>query len=263
MQENKRKSAIGKLLASASLVFASASYVIWHHLGQAAMPRAMVARSHPHSVSDALAAYQKSAAPVSIAVSRPGHTAPVHAASPAAGTPGVTRAVEDSNPAQVGIAAPSPAASSRAAPEPAPQIAAAAPPAQAAPAPAASAAGCSYDLPAPPSGASAAYGGSRVMPLFSDGEFTGRCAETDWGHLQVRAIVKMGLMVDVQFLLFPEARSQSMEISSWALPILAEEAIEKQSAAVDIVTQATFTSTGFRNSLASALLQAKVDRAKN
>lgn len=97
------------------------------------------------------------------------------------------------------------------------------------------------------------------MPLFSNGEFTGRCAETDWGHMQVRAIVRMGLLVDVQLLLFPEARSQSQEISAWALPILTEEAIQRQSASVDIVTQATTTSTGFRNSLASALLQARVN----
>jgi uncharacterized protein with FMN-binding domain len=99
------------------------------------------------------------------------------------------------------------------------------------------------------------------MPLFSNGEFTGRCAETDWGHLQVRAIVKMGLLVDVQLLLYPEARSRSYEISAWALPILTEEAIQRQSAAVDIVTQATITSTAYRNSLASALVQAKVSPA--
>jgi uncharacterized protein with FMN-binding domain len=48
-----------------------------------------------------------------------------------------------------------------------------------------------------------------------------------------------------------------LEINGWALPILVEEAIRAQSAKVDVVSQASFTSYGFHDSLESALKKAK------
>jgi uncharacterized protein with FMN-binding domain len=91
---------------------------------------------------------------------------------------------------------------------------------------------------------------------YSDGEFIGKTTDTIWGDLQVKAIIRNGAILDVQFLQYPSHRRRSELISSWALPILRSEAIRAQSAQVDIVSQASITSEGFQETLASALKQA-------
>jgi uncharacterized protein with FMN-binding domain len=94
--------------------------------------------------------------------------------------------------------------------------------------------------------------------LYKDGQYDGRIADAYYGNVQVRAIIQGGKLTDVQFLSYPNDRNQSIEINSYALPILKSEAIKVQSAQVDIVSGATNTSNAFINSLSSALSQAKV-----
>jgi uncharacterized protein with FMN-binding domain len=94
--------------------------------------------------------------------------------------------------------------------------------------------------------------------LYKDGQYDGRVADAYYGNVQVRAIVQGGKLTDVQFLSYPSDRNQSVEINSYALPILKSEAIKAQSAQVNIVSGATNTSNAFINSLSSALSQAKV-----
>ena len=94
--------------------------------------------------------------------------------------------------------------------------------------------------------------------LYKDGQYDGRVADAYYGNVQVRAIVQGGKLTDVQFLSYPNDRNQSIEINSYALPILKSEAIKVQSTQVDIVSGATNTSNAFINSLSSALSQAKV-----
>jgi uncharacterized protein with FMN-binding domain len=57
----------------------------------------------------------------------------------------------------------------------------------------------------------------------------------------------------VQFLQYPSDRRTSQRINSIAMPYLRQEAIQAQSAQVDIISGATLTSEGFQASLQSAL----------
>lgn len=92
---------------------------------------------------------------------------------------------------------------------------------------------------------------------YKDGEFTGDPAEILWGNVQVKAVIQDGKITDVQFLQVPFDRARSVEISDLAKPLLKNEAIKAQSAQVDLVSSATMTSLGFRQSLASALAKAE------
>ena len=93
-------------------------------------------------------------------------------------------------------------------------------------------------------------------PRYRDGDYSGQVFDTGWGEVQMKAIIRGGALVDVQYLQFPYHRLRSMQISNEALPQLKAEAIKKQSAAVDMISGATATVEGFRASLASALAQA-------
>lgn len=92
---------------------------------------------------------------------------------------------------------------------------------------------------------------------YKDGEFTGDPAEILWGMVQVKAVIENGKIADVQFLQVPFDRARSVEISDLAKPLLKSEAIKAQSAQVDLVSSATMTSLGFRETLASALAKAQ------
>jgi uncharacterized protein with FMN-binding domain len=92
---------------------------------------------------------------------------------------------------------------------------------------------------------------------YRDGAFTGDPAEILWGIVQVKAVIQDGKIADVQFLQMPFDRARSVEITDFAKPLLKSEAIKAQSAEVDLVSSATMTSIGFRQTLASALAKAK------
>jgi uncharacterized protein with FMN-binding domain len=92
---------------------------------------------------------------------------------------------------------------------------------------------------------------------YKDGEFTGDPVEVLWGIVQVKAVIQSGKITEVQFLQMPFDRARSVEITDLAKPLLESEAIKAQSAQVDLVTSATITSIGFRQTLASALAKAK------
>ena len=93
---------------------------------------------------------------------------------------------------------------------------------------------------------------------YKDGQYDGSIADAYYGNVQVRAIIQGGKLTDVQFLSYPNGRNQSIEINSYALPILKSEAIKVQSAQVNIVSGATNSSNAFINSLSPALSQALV-----
>jgi uncharacterized protein with FMN-binding domain len=93
--------------------------------------------------------------------------------------------------------------------------------------------------------------------LYVDGSYTGSPADAYYGTVQVKAIIKNGQLADVQFLQYPSDRNTSRYINGQAMPLLTQEAIQAQSAQVDGVSGATFTSQAFQQSLASALALAK------
>jgi uncharacterized protein with FMN-binding domain len=91
---------------------------------------------------------------------------------------------------------------------------------------------------------------------YKDGSYTGTAADASYGMIQVKAIISGGKLTDVQFLQYPNDRNQSIMINNAAMPLLKQEAIQAQSATVDIVSHATDSSMAFQQSLASALSQA-------
>ena len=93
--------------------------------------------------------------------------------------------------------------------------------------------------------------------MYTDGTYTGNSADAYYGTVQVQAVVKNGALASVNFLQYPKDRRTSQSISDRAMPILESEAIQSQSANVNIVSGATDTSSAFQQSLASALSQAK------
>ncbi|HVA96027.1 MAG TPA: FMN-binding protein [Candidatus Acidoferrales bacterium] len=92
---------------------------------------------------------------------------------------------------------------------------------------------------------------------YKDGSYPGSAADAFYGTIQVRATVLNGKITDVQFLQYPNDSSHSVEVNQSAMPVLKQEAIQAQSANVDIVSGATQTSQAFKESLAAALSQAK------
>ncbi len=108
--------------------------------------------------------------------------------------------------------------------------------------------------PIPATGATAAPTASSG---YKDGTYTGQSVDVNWGLVQVQATVQRGKIANVQFLQYPNERDTSVRINSFAVPQLEQEAIQAQSANVDIVSGATLTSEGFQQSLQDALNQAK------
>jgi uncharacterized protein with FMN-binding domain len=106
--------------------------------------------------------------------------------------------------------------------------------------------------PSTPSAAGTSGSGS-----YKDGSYTGSVADATWGNLQVKAVIQNGKITSVQFLQYPNDRNRSIMINSYADPQLSSEAIQAQSANVNIVTGATDSSQAFMQSLSDALSQAK------
>lgn len=92
---------------------------------------------------------------------------------------------------------------------------------------------------------------------YKDGTYIGDAADAFYGNIQIQAIISNGKITDVQFLQYPNDRSRSIEINSQADPMLTQEAIQAQSANVDVISGATDSSQAFVQSLQSALLKAK------
>jgi uncharacterized protein with FMN-binding domain len=92
---------------------------------------------------------------------------------------------------------------------------------------------------------------------YKDGSYTGSVANAFYGNIQVKAVIQNGKITSVQFLQYPNDRSRSLSINSYADPLLSQEAIQAQSANVDVVSGATDSSEAFMQSLSDALSQAK------
>jgi uncharacterized protein with FMN-binding domain len=81
----------------------------------------------------------------------------------------------------------------------------------------------------------------------------GDVVRTQFGDVQVRLIETAGKVTDVKALQLPFDRRRSNEISQYCEPILHDEALQAQSAHIDTVSGATYTSDAYRTSLQSAL----------
>jgi uncharacterized protein with FMN-binding domain len=83
----------------------------------------------------------------------------------------------------------------------------------------------------------------------------GGTVETRFGPVQVSVTVEGGRITDITALQLPSEDRHSAAISQNVEPMLREEALQAQSANIDIVSGATYTSIGYARSLQSALDQ--------
>ncbi|WP_067134369.1 FMN-binding protein [Microtetraspora malaysiensis] len=82
---------------------------------------------------------------------------------------------------------------------------------------------------------------------------TGDTADTRWGPVQVQLVISGGKVTGVKVLQAPDGNRRDISINDRALPVLNEAALSAQSAQIDAVSGATYTSEGYITSLQSAL----------
>lgn len=87
---------------------------------------------------------------------------------------------------------------------------------------------------------------------------TGTAAQTRYGPVQVQINVQNGQTTNVSVVKYPSNTGRDKQINTQALPILVNETLKAQSAKIDMVSGATYTSNGYLSSLQSALDQAGV-----
>lgn len=81
----------------------------------------------------------------------------------------------------------------------------------------------------------------------------GNSVDTRYGPVQVQVKIRDGKIVFADAIDYPQSESRDREINGWAIPQLNQETIDAQSAQIDTVSGATYTSEGYRESLQSAL----------
>nr|BFE63115.1 hypothetical protein GCM10020063_076410 [Dactylosporangium thailandense] len=86
-----------------------------------------------------------------------------------------------------------------------------------------------------------------------DGTFNGNPIYVDYGNVELSIVVSGGKITDVKVLDSPSEHSRSVQINNSALPKLRAEALAAQSADIDTVSGATYTSGGYKLSLQSAI----------
>lgn len=95
-----------------------------------------------------------------------------------------------------------------------------------------------------PQGGSGQQTGTRTV--------TGEVAKTQYGPVQVRLTVSGGKITKAEAVQAPKG-GLSDQKTAMAVPRLNQEAVSAQGANIDAVSGATYTSTGYRQSLQSAL----------
>ncbi len=81
----------------------------------------------------------------------------------------------------------------------------------------------------------------------------GAAEMTRYGIVQVQVVLTGGAITDVTALEYPQQDRTDREINSQAIPMLRSQVLAAQSAKIDGVSGATFTSEGYITSLQSAL----------
>jgi uncharacterized protein with FMN-binding domain len=89
-----------------------------------------------------------------------------------------------------------------------------------------------------------------------NGTVTGPAVQNPYGEVQVQVTLVNGEITQIVALQLPNDLFRSAEISQEAEPLLRQEALQAQSAQIDLVSGATYTSEAYVVSLQGALDQA-------
>ncbi|WP_233204646.1 FMN-binding protein [Cryobacterium sp. Y62] len=101
--------------------------------------------------------------------------------------------------------------------------------------------------------AATAAAASAAQAAAQSGTFTGAVVQTQFGNMQVSVTVANGAIIEVTPLQLTNRGGRSVDISNQAAPILRSEVLAAQSAKVQNISGATYTSEGYLRSLQSAL----------
>jgi uncharacterized protein with FMN-binding domain len=107
--------------------------------------------------------------------------------------------------------------------------------------------------PVPTSSPSPSRSAHRTRTAPSTRRIAGAPIDTAYGIVQVRITMRGRRIVSIANVALPFDRSRSQEISQVAGPLLRQEALQAQSASINVVSGATYTSNGYAQSLQSAL----------
>lgn len=94
-----------------------------------------------------------------------------------------------------------------------------------------------------------------AAPAAKTADVTGPVERTPYGDVQVEVKTAAGRITDVIAVQLPSDRRRSAEISQYVEPILHDEALQAQSAQIDLISGATWTSGAYQASLQGALQQ--------
>jgi uncharacterized protein with FMN-binding domain len=108
---------------------------------------------------------------------------------------------------------------------------------------------------AAPAASAAPTAHSGGTPL-ANGTVAGPVVQTQFGPVQVQVTIANGKITDVTALQLPSDRQRSAYISGIVGPMLQSEALTAQSAQIDLISGATYTSDAYAQSLQAALDQA-------
>ena len=100
---------------------------------------------------------------------------------------------------------------------------------------------------ATPAGTATSSSSSGTKTVASD------VVSTQYGNVQLKVTISGGKITDVTPVQLPQTDPKSYAISSYAAPLLRQSALSKQSANIDLVSGATYTSDGYKAALQSAL----------
>ena len=95
--------------------------------------------------------------------------------------------------------------------------------------------------------------GAQGTSGYADGTFTGQDVSMRYGDVQVQVTISGGAVTDVTALQLPNGDGHSSRISSIVEPMLRSEALQAQTASIDLISGATYTSGAYQQSLQSAL----------
>jgi uncharacterized protein with FMN-binding domain len=84
----------------------------------------------------------------------------------------------------------------------------------------------------------------------------GAAADTRYGPVQVQITVQNHRITRADAIEYPNGSGRDQEINSYAIPQLDDETLQAQSANIDSISGATYTSDGYISSLQSAIDQA-------
>jgi len=100
---------------------------------------------------------------------------------------------------------------------------------------------------------SSAGAGSQSAGGYAGGTATGATEQYGYGKLAVRVTVRSGKIIDVAVPLIQTAEAYSQQLATQVIPMLRNEVLSAQSARINGVSGATYTSQAYAASLQAAL----------